>query len=127
MPIQITSGIKVEVESRYLASHSRPLEQYFIFPYYIRISNDSDRPAKLISRHWLITDGFGTVREVEGDGVVGEQPYLLPGEQFEYTSWSSLVTPTGKMSGTFQMIDDLAQFFKVAIPSFTLVVPDLLN
>lgn len=127
MPIQITAGIKVEVESRYLASRSKPLEQYFVFPYHIRISNESDRPAKLISRHWFITDGFGTVREVEGDGVVGEQPYLLPGEQFEYTSWSSLVTPTGMMMGSFRMIDDLAQSFKVVIPSFTLVVPDLLN
>lgn len=127
MPIQITSGIKVEVECRYMASRSKPLEHYFVFPYHIRISNGSDRPAKLISRQWLITDGFGTVREISGDGVVGEQPYLMPGEQFEYTSWSSLVTPTGMMTGSYQMIDDLARFFKVAIPPFTLVVPDLLN
>lgn len=127
MPIQITSGIKVEVECGYLASRSLPLEHHFVFPYKIRISNESDRPAKLISRHWFITDGFGTVREIEGDGVVGEQPYLMPGEQFEYTSWSSLATPIGQMVGSFRMVDDLTRFFKVAIPPFILVVPDLMN
>jgi ApaG protein len=127
MPVQITAGIKVEVESRYLPSQSKPSENHFVFPYHIRITNESDRPAKLISRHWYITDGTGTIKEVAGEGVVGEQPYLLPNENFEYTSWCTLTTPIGKMMGVYEMIDDLGRPFRVNIPDFPLLVPDLLN
>lgn len=121
---QTTEGIEIEVESTYVPEQSDPEKQNYFFSYTIRITNKGDKPAKLVSRHWIITDGFGRVREVEGPGVVGNQPRLEPGESFEYTSYCPLPTPTGTMSGSYTMTRDDGESFKARIPQFFLVEPN---
>ena len=98
-----TRGVRVSVDARFSAEHSAPERQHWFFLYTIRIENTGDLTVQLQSRHWIITDGDGHVEEVRGPGVVGEQPVLMPGESFEYTSGCPLTTPHGSMVGSYQM------------------------
>jgi ApaG protein len=118
-----TQGIEVSVRSRYLPEQSSPDQQRYVFAYTIVIANHGDLTAQLRTRHWVITDGRGGVEEVRGDGVVGEQPRLEPGEQFQYTSGCVLKTPIGTMHGTYQMVRDDGAGFDAEIAAFSLVAP----
>ncbi len=122
-----THAIDVNVHSRFLPEQSTPEDGRFVFAYTIRIHNSGQVPARLISRHWLITDGNGKVQEVKGDGVVGEQPWLRPGEDFEYTSGAVLETGMGTMQGSYQMLADDGTEFDASIAPFTLCVPRTLH
>ena len=116
----VTNDIRVEVLSRYLPEQSRPLEDEWVFQYTVRITNQGQDTVQLISRHWIITDGFDRTREVKGPGVVGEQPVLAPGESFKYSSWCPLATPTGVMRGTYQMSLSGGGQFDIEIAPFGL-------
>ena len=122
-----THGITIVVTCVYLAERSDPARSNFFFAYTVRISNGGTRPARLVSRHWIITDGAGRVQEVKGPGVVGMQPRLMPGESFEYTSGCPLKTQHGTMHGTYQMVYDDDETFDAEIPMFGLAVPGSLN
>lgn len=117
----------INVAARYLDEQSVPEERRYMFAYTIRILNQGKVPARLLARHWVITDGNGQVREVEGDGVVGEQPWLRPGEGFEYTSGAVLETDIGTMHGSYDMLADDGTRFAAPIPAFTLSVPRTLH
>jgi len=119
----VTNSVRVEVESRYAADRSQPFQSQWFFHYTVRISNEGEETVQLLSRHWIITDGTGRVEEVEGPGVVGEQPVLAPGESFEYTSGCPLKTATGTMRGTYQMVTEDGTHFDVEIAPFTLAEP----
>ncbi|MCM2336807.1 MAG: Co2+/Mg2+ efflux protein ApaG [Pseudomonas sp.] len=120
-------AVDVEVATRYLDDQSEPEQDRFVFAYTIRIRNRGDVPARLLTRHWRITDANGQVQEVEGDGVVGEQPRLEPGEHFEYTSGAVLETALGTMQGRYGMVADDGTHFDAPIPAFTLSVPRTLH
>ena len=120
-------AIGVEVDTRYLAEQSQPEQQRYVFAYTIRIRNDGAVPARLLGRHWVITDATGRVEEVDGEGVVGEQPYLEPGEAFQYTSGAVLETDLGTMAGSYRMLADDGTHFDAPIPAFTLTVPRTLH
>mgnify|MGYP000262402495 CR=1 FL=1 len=122
-----TRNIQVRVAPSYVPEQSEPEEDRYLFAYHVRIENQSDQAVRLISRHWIITDGDGDVSEVRGQGVVGEQPHLQPGEAFEYTSACPLPTPVGTMQGSFQMITDEGESFDAEIAPFTLALPGALN
>jgi ApaG protein len=98
-----THNIRVEVLSRHSPANSRPQEGLWIFEYTVRVTNQGPETVQLLARHWVITDGFEQIKEVNGPGVVGEQPILAPGESFVYSSWCPLKTPMGSMHGTYQM------------------------
>ena len=120
----IRHKISVEVETSYLEDQSEPRERRYVFSYTITIRNEGEVPAKLLTRHWVITDANGRVQEVRGDGVVGEQPVLVPGESFEYTSGTPLETPSGFMVGAYHMVElGSGTPFDVAIPAFSLDSP----
>jgi ApaG protein len=121
----LTDGIRVQVRSEFRPDRSE--QGRFLFTYTVRIANEGGLPAQLVSRRWLITDARGDREEVVGDGVVGHQPRLGPGEQFEYTSYCVLRTPHGSMSGTYRMVRDDGTSFDAEIAPFTLVVPGGLN
>ena len=123
----ITHGIEVTVESFYVEQHSDPSQDSYAFAYRVIMTNVGERPLKLLSRHWIITDGNGDTQEVRGEGVVGKQPTLLPGEPFEYTSGSRLNTPVGTMHGTYTMLSEDNEEVDVTIPCFTLMRPGTLN
>ena len=123
----ITEGIRVQVESVYLDDHSNPEENRYVFAYNIRLKNLSQRKVQLMRRHWIITDSSGEINEVNGDGVVGDQPTLEPNEEYEYTSGSHLKSPVGTMQGTYQMESTDGEEFEVIIPCFTLAVPGKIN
>ena len=114
----------VNVEPTYLEDHSDPSENTYLWAYKVRITNYSQSSVKLISRHWKIFDSNGSHREVKGEGVVGEQPVLEPGDEFEYTSGTPLKTNSGIMSGSYQMQDLQGKIFDVNIPPFSLDIPD---
>lgn len=120
----VTQGIRVRVQSHYLADQSSPRDDRYVFAYTITISNESDVAAQLKTRHWIITDGRGSVEEVRGDGVVGEQPRLQPGQTFQYTSGCVLMTPVGTMQGTYRMWRDDGTYFDAEIAAFSLASPD---
>ncbi len=120
-------NIKVEVKTQYIEDQSIPDQGRYIFAYAITIQNLGEVPAQLLSRHWVITDSNNKVQEVKGEGVVGEQPHLKPGEQFQYTSGTMLETPVGSMHGTYQMITDDGVQFDADIPPFTLSIPRTLH
>ena len=120
-------AITVNVDTRFLADQSAPEDGRFVFAYTIRISNRGQVPARLISRHWLITDDNGKVQEVRGEGVVGEQPWLRPGDDFEYTSGAVLETALGTMEGSYQMLADDGTSFDAPIAAFTLSIPRTLH
>ena len=119
--------IRIRVVTSYIDDESEPESDRYVFAYTITISNGGDVAAKLISRHWIITDANGKVQEVNGDGVVGEQPYLSPGEEFRYSSGAVLETPVGAMQGLYRMEADGGIGFDALIAPFTLAVPGLLN
>ncbi len=118
-----TRDIKVVVRPQYLAEQSKPGDNYFVWAYTVVIENGGDETVKLRTRYWHITDAAGRVQEVRGEGVVGEQPVLQPGESFSYTSGAPLATPSGFMSGSYQMETDKGQPFDVEIPAFSLDQP----
>ena len=117
----------VSVRPKYLDAHSNPEEQHFVFAYTVTIRNSGQHTAQLLSRHWIITDGNNQVEEVRGEGVVGEQPVLKPGESFEYTSGCPLPTPVGSMRGTYFCVADDGTKFETTIPEFVLSVPRSLH
>jgi ApaG protein len=119
--------IRVEVETSYLDEQSSPSEQRYVFSYTITIRNEGERSAKLLTRHWIITDANGKVKEVRGDGVVGEQPHLEPGQGFRYSSGTILETPVGIMEGSYQMVDGEGHRFDAPIPTFRLAIPGILH
>ena len=118
-----TRGIRVSVDARFSPEHSAPERQRWFFLYTIRIENTGDLTVQLQTRHWTITDGDGHVEEVQGPGVVGEQPVLMPGGSFEYTSGCPLATPLGVMEGTYQMLGPSGETFDVEIARFELRGP----
>lgn len=123
----VSEGIRVEVRSRFLPEHSIPGGRRFAFAYTVRISNQGSDPAQLRRRHWIITDATGEIREVEGEGVVGVQPFLQPGESFEYTSGCVLETPHGSMHGSYIMLRPDGRCFEALILPFVLAVPEAMN
>lgn len=128
MVTAVTEGIKVSVKTDYQQEYSSPLQAHYVFTYRIKIENASENTIQLMRRHWLIYDSNGTVREVEGEGVIGQQPVLEPGEIHEYVSGCNLRSSMGKMVGTYliERIIDGKQI-RVTIPEFTMVVPYKLN
>ncbi len=120
-------NIKVVANAFYLPDQSDEEEDRYVFAYTITIKNEGSVPAKLISRHWIITDSDSRVQEVRGVGVVGEQPFLAPNDSFEYTSGTSLATPVGTMRGSYQMVAEDGTKFDAVIPEFTLSVPRVLH
>ena len=119
--------IRIEVATNYVVDQSEPDVGRYVFAYTITIENLGDLPARLLSRHWVITDANGKVQEVTGDGVVGEQPHLNPGESFRYSSGAILETPVGAMQGSYRMKADNGMSFEAPIPAFTLAVPGVLH
>lgn len=119
--------ILVEVQPQYIAEQSRPSEHKYAFAYTIKISNIGTSAAKLLSRHWIITDANGKVEEVRGKGVVGKNPYLQPGEAFTYTSGALLATAVGVMEGKYTMLSESGENFDTPIPQFTLSIPRTLH
>jgi len=119
--------IRIHVATDYIDDQSEPDADRYVFAYTITISNNGEVPATLMSRHWIITDANGKVQEVNGDGVVGEQPYLQPGERFRYSSGAVLETPVGAMQGLYRMETDTGSTFDAPIEPFTLAVPGLLH
>lgn len=120
-------NIRIQVVTNYLDEQSEPDSNRYVFAYTITITNDGNVAAQLISRHWIITDANGKVQEVNGDGVVGKQPHLNPGEQFRYSSGAVLETPVGSMQGLYRMETDGGLSFDAPIAPFTLAVPGLLH
>ena len=119
--------IQVEVETAYLEEQSEPAEQRFVFAYTITLRNSGKVSAKLLTRHWIITDANGRIQEVRGEGVVGEQPHLKPGQGFRYSSGAVLETPVGSMQGSYQMLADDGARFDAPIPVFRLAKPGTLH
>jgi len=116
----ITQDVRVEVLSQYSSEHSHPLDGEWVFQYTVRITNQGDDTVQLISRHWIITDAAEQQREVKGEGVVGKQPVLAPGESFKYSSWCPLETSVGTMHGTYQMARANGERFDIEIAPFGL-------
>lgn len=119
--------IRVEVRTAFVPQRSDLEAGQYFFAYRIRITNDGEVPAKLLRRHWIITHGSGKIEEVEGPGVVGEQPLLVPGQSFEYTSACPLETPVGTMHGTYQFITAAGELFDAPIAPFTLALPNMIH
>ena len=123
----MNSRINVEVETSYLPDQSDPDDGRYAFSYTITVRNDGDEPARLMQRHWLITDANGKTEEVHGDGVLGQQPHLKPGQGFRYSSGTVLETPVGAMEGRYEMIGDDGRRFDAPIPVFRLSMPGILH
>ena len=123
-----TQGIKISVEPFYLPNESSPVQQKYVHAYKITIENKSSHTVQLLRRHWYIIESNGIRRELEGEGVIGQQPVLAPGEAHEYTSWCPMMTDVGKMHGTYLMVrTEVGEPFRVRIPEFRLVAPFKLN
>lgn len=120
---KITNDIKIQVTTDFLLDQSRPEDDHYVWAYHVRIENTGTMIVQLKSRYWKITDSTGHSHEVEGEGVIGQQPTLAPGEAFEYTSGTPLPTPGGIMTGTYKMTDIHGQSFTVDIPAFSLDSP----
>lgn len=128
MTTQITDGVKVSVETVFQSEYSNPEMEHFMFAYKIRIENLTEYSVKLLRRYWYIFDSIGGVRTVEGDGVVGLQPSIAPGEAHEYVSGCHLRSDMGSMWGKYEMVREIDQeLLEVAIPKFTLIAPYRLN
>jgi len=123
----LTRGVRVQVRSQFDPTRSEPSAGQWFFLYTVTIENLAEETVQLLTRHWIITDGNGHVEEVRGPGVVGEQPILVPGEAFEYTSGCPLTTEVGKMEGTYQMITKSGEAFDATIAPFTLSAPGLVH
>ena len=119
--------ITVEVETTYVRDQSIPEESRYVFAYTITITNTGTVPVQLLGRHWVITDANNKVQEVRGEGVVGEQPHLTPGDSFRYTSAAMIETPVGCMQGEYQMIADDGVEFEAEIPAFNLSTPHTIH
>ena len=119
--------IQIKIQSAYIAEQSDPAIFRYVFSYTVTLSHQGGVPAKLLRRHWIITDGENKVQEVKGEGVVGEQPHLKPGQQFEYTSGTMIATPVGTMRGSYHMVTDEGDVFDVLIPEFVLSMPRVLH
>ena len=118
-----TKNICIEVVPTYVREQSDPGQGQYFFSYRVRIRNEGPERVQLLSRHWIITDGFGKIEEVVGEGVIGQQPTLKPGDAFEYESFCPLATPTGSMLGTYTMVDSPGVRWNVEIPLFILAEP----
>lgn len=127
MSNQTEHQIRVEVETDFIPAQSDPDNERYVFAYTITIHNEGQVPARLLARHWVITDANGRVQEVEGEGVVGEQPYLRPGEAFQYTSGTMIGTPVGTMQGSYHLVADDGAAFDAPIAPFTLAAPRVLH
>lgn len=128
MVTQVTKGVKITVRTRFEGGLSRPELRHFLFTYRILIENKSEYTVQLLRRHWHIFDSNGEKREVEGDGVVGKQPVLMPNESYEYESACNLATDMGTMRGVYQMVRIIdKEKFMVSIPEFKLIAPQRLN
>ena len=128
METSITKGIKITVQPKYQPEQSQPEEDKYIFSYEILIENKSEFTVQLMRRHWYIFDSVGAKREVEGPGVVGEQPVLAPGEKFKYKSWCPLLSQMGSMKGNFLMVrKDNNERFNVIVPQFQMICPTRYN
>ena len=119
--------IEVTASAEFVAGQSRPEDDHYVFAYHITVRNTGTVAAQLIARHWVITDGNNKVQEVHGQGVIGEQPSLAPGEHFRYTSGCVLATPVGTMQGSYRMRADDGHEFEAEIPAFMLAVPKALH
>jgi ApaG protein len=117
----------ITVRPQFLPEHSSPEEEQFVFAYTVTIRNTGETTAQLVSRHWIITDANNRIEEVKGEGVVGEQPVLQPGEAFEYTSGCPLPTPVGSMKGSYLFVAEDGTQFEAAIPEFVLSMPRSLH
>ena len=127
MADSLQNNIKVDVETRYIEEQSNPEQNYYVFAYTITIQNQGQQTAQLLTRHWVITDSNHKIQEVRGDGVVGEQPILKPGEQFVYTSGTMLETSVGTMKGSYQMESADGSKFDATIEEFVLSTPRILH
>jgi ApaG protein len=127
MSVCSTQGIRVSVESRFLAEESDPAKGRFLFAYEISIENEGEFPAQLIARHWIIKDAFDRTEEVRGEGVVGQTPSLEPGQSFTYSSYCPLRTDYGTMRGAYRMMRPSGEEFDAAIAPFALMATYLLN
>ena len=119
--------IQVDVETQFLPDQSETEEHRYVFAYTITIHNHGKLPVRLLTRRWIITDASGQIQEVAGDGVVGEQPTIRPGNYHRYSSFSVLETPVGTMEGSYGMVDKEGQAFNASIPVFRLAVPGIVN
>ena len=120
---EITRGIRVSVNPTYLEGQSDPSQGHYVWAYQVTIANEGPETVQLLTRHWKITDGRGQLHEVQGPGIVGEQPVLKPGESFEYTSGTPLSTPSGIMAGSYQMQAASGEMFDALVPAFSLDSP----
>ena len=120
---EVTNSIKISVDPIFMEEQSEPEDFHFVWAYRICIENQGEDTVQLMRRHWHITDSHGRIHEVKGEGVVGEQPVLQPGESFEYTSGTPLATPSGFMVGSYQMINNTGTSFSVSVPAFSLDSP----
>lgn len=118
-----TRGVTVRVSVSFLAEQSQPAQGRWFWAYHIRVENAGEMAVQLLTRHWIITDGRGSRHEVEGEGVVGEQPVIAPGTSYDYVSGCPLATPTGAMQGSYHMVGEDGSGFDVAIPRFPLIAP----
>lgn len=125
--IQPSKTIDIDIKTQYIEEQSLPEQDRYVFAYTITISNHGNVPAKLLRRHWVITDSDGNVQEVDGEGVVGEQPQIAPGDHYRYTSGTILETPVGTMQGSYLMRSDSGEEFNAEIPVFTLAIPHILH
>ena len=123
----IADAVHINVITQYLPNQSSPEDEQFAFAYTIHIANHSERDVQLLDRHWIITDAHADIREVRGEGVIGEQPVIRPGTSFEYTSGAVLATPSGSMAGSYGMVDQDGNTFTANIPEFTLNHPGALH
>lgn len=121
---EVTDGIRVSVQTHYLAEQSDPENHRYVWAYRVRIENEGTAVVRLRARHWRIMDAMGREQRVDGPGVVGEQPLIRPGESFEYTSGTPLGTPSGFMSGHYDMVSPDGTAFTVSVPSFSLDLPE---
>ena len=127
MSKQAEQDIHITVECRHMPQESDPSAQRYVFAYTITIENNSNEASQLLNRHWIITDGQGDIEEVQGPGVVGQQPRIQPGEGFRYSSGAILKTPVGVMQGKYEFVTDAGHHFDVEIPQFSLAVSALVH
>ena len=120
---KVTNNIKVTATPQFLRDHSEPDDAHYVWAYTIEVENLSEQPVQLTHRHWKITDAQGLMQEVDGEGVVGEQPTLQPGDAFQYTSGTALATPSGIMHGTYDMQTPKGERISVEVPAFSLDSP----
>lgn len=127
MKSPLKHDIQVDIETTFISEQSDIEADRYVFGYTITISNQGSLPARLLNRHWIITDANGKVEEVRGEGVVGEQPRLEPGQHYRYSSGAIIETPVGAMEGDYEMVDDRGQRFLTPIPAFSLQIPNAVH